>query len=49
MWASLVNSDLYVDWEGHGIIGAAESCFFFNNISCFDTSPGLAWLRNQWK
>ena len=29
MWASVLNSDVYRDWEGHGIIGAAESCLKF--------------------
>ena len=45
MWASVVNSDVYKDWDGS--TGFVNSCL--TNISCFDTSPALNWLRNQLK
>ena len=43
MWATAKNTDVYKDWDGS--TGFVNSCL--NNISCLDTSPALAWLRNQ--
>ena len=43
MWASVYNSDVYKNWDGS--TGFVNSCL--TNISCFDTSPALNWLRGQ--